>query len=809
MAEHGPERPKNAEEQETALASKKPRGAKEPLPEQIGPYKILEVIGEGGMGVVYHAEQVEPVRRRVALKVIKLGMDTKQFVARFESERQALALMNSPNIAQVFEAGATEQGRPYFVMELVRGDPITEYCDRHRLDTRQRLELFMQVCGGVQHAHQKGVIHRDLKPSNILVTLQDQKAVPKIIDFGVAKATAQPLTEQTLFTEVGQVIGTPEYMSPEQAEMRGQDIDTRTDVYSLGILLYELLVGALPFDARALRRAGLDEFRRRIREEDPPRPSIRMTTLGDDSNRVARNRHTDPAALMRQLRGDLDWIVMRAVEKDPTRRYASASEFASDIARHLRHEPVLASPPSTVYRIGKFVRRHKTGVAAGVFVLAALLAGIAGTTIGLVRATKAEASAKQEAETAKQVSGFLVRLFEVSDPRQARGNTITAREILDRGAEKINQQMEGQPLVQARLMTTMGGVYRRLGLYEQARQLLEKALATRRAALGDDHLGVANSLNNLGLLLWSTGDYHQAQPLIERALEIQETSLGPDHPDVASTLNSLGLLHKETGDYDGARPLFERVLEIRTKALGPDHPDVATGLNNLATISLETGDFEGARPLFKRALEIQEKSLGPDHPDVPRTLDNLATLFYWTGDYAEAKQLRERALPLYEKALGPDHPDVASGLNNLATVLLETGDFAEAKQLLERALAIDEKTLGPDHPTYAIHLHSLGELMLRTRNLAEAERYLQSALEIYEHEFRSDHPYIALIFYNLACLSALQNDRETAIDFLRQSLERGYADDTIVDNPDLSSLHGNPEFEAIVAEVERRIAESD
>jgi len=357
------------------------------LPERVGRYRILELLGEGGMGVVYLAEQTEPVRRKVALKIIKHGMDTKQVVARFEAERQALAMMDHPCVAKVFDAGSTEGGRPYFAMEYVQGVPITEHCDRQRLTTRERLELFQQVCEGVQHAHQNAIIHRDLKPSNVLVSYRDGKATPKIIDFGVAKAIEHKLTEKTLYTEMGVMIGTPEYMSPEQAEMTGQNVDTRTDVYSLGVMLYELLVGALPFESKELRQAGFDEIRRKIREDEPSKPSTRLSTLGGErSTESAKRRKTDPSTLRRQLSGDLDWITMRALEKDRARRYGSPQELAVDIGRYLTDQPVLASPPSTVYRARKFVRRYRGRVIAAGVVFATLLVGMATTAFFMVQA---------------------------------------------------------------------------------------------------------------------------------------------------------------------------------------------------------------------------------------------------------------------------------------------------------------------------------------------------------------------------------------------------------------------------------------
>jgi len=390
------------------------------------------------MGEVWLAEQSQPLRRRVALKLIKAGMDTKQVIARFESERQALAIINHPAIAKVFDAGSTPEGRPYFVMEYVAGVPITERCDNHRLTTRQRLDLFVEVCEGVQHAHQKTIIHRDLKPSNVLVGLQDNKLCPKIIDFGLAKATVQPLTETSMYTQVGTIIGTPDYMSPEQAGLTVQDVDTRTDVYSLGVILYELLVGALPFDQHELRKAGYEGMRQKLLGEDPPSPSKRLSSLGDRSAASAANRGTDSAVLERQLKGDLDWITMKAIEKDRTRRYGSPSELAADIRRHLSNEPVLARPPSVRYRAGKFMLRHRLGVVVSVAAVLLLIA-LAGTMgIQARRIARERDRANQEARLSDRIQSFLIGLFQVSNPSQSRGNTITARELLDNGAHEID-----------------------------------------------------------------------------------------------------------------------------------------------------------------------------------------------------------------------------------------------------------------------------------------------------------------------------------------------------------------------------------
>ncbi|HSG27159.1 MAG TPA: serine/threonine-protein kinase [Candidatus Krumholzibacterium sp.] len=499
---------------------------------RIGQYRLLERVGVGGMGEVWAAMQEEPFHRKVALKILKAGMDTEEVVARFEAERQALALMDHPCIAQVYDAGSTPAGRPFFAMEYVKGMGITEYCDKKKLSTPDRLKLFMSLCEGVQHAHHKAVIHRDLKPNNVIVTEIDDKPVPKIIDFGVAKATASPLTEKKMHTHLGQLIGTPEYMSPEQAELTGEDIDTRTDIYSLGVILYELLAGVLPFASTQLREAGFDGIRKTIREVEPLKPSTMVTTLGDGSSQNAQLRRTDPDSLRSQLKGDLDWIIMKALDKEKNRRYASAMDLAADIQRHLDDEPVLASPPSKVYRVRKFIRRHKLGVTAGALVVLAVILGIAGTTIGMIRAINAEKLARRETETVRSVSTFMEGLFEVSDPGEARGNSITAREILDQGAERISRELADQPLVQARLMMTMGRVYRNLGLYDQSKALLEHALSLRRTELGDRDIEVSDTCEELAALQGATGEFETALPLFEETLSIREELLGAEHPKV-------------------------------------------------------------------------------------------------------------------------------------------------------------------------------------------------------------------------------------------------------------------------------------
>ncbi|MEM7588271.1 MAG: serine/threonine-protein kinase, partial [Acidobacteriota bacterium] len=563
-------------------------------PEVIGPYRILNQLGEGGMGVVYLAEQTEPVRRRVALKMLRSRLPHRQLQVRFAAEQQAMARLHHPNIAQLYEAGSTSEGLPYFVMEWVDGVPITEYCDRERLGIRRRLELFQAVCGAVQHAHEKGLLHRDLKPSNILVYEEHGRAIPKVLDFGIAKSIDQPLVEGTLFTGE-RVIGTPAYLSPEAVSPAdtGIDIDTRSDVYSLGILLYELLVGVRPFEPTGI---SVVKVLRQIIEEEPAGPSVKWAELEQTAQfELAHARALDAGSLAKRLRGELDWIVLKAVAKDRQERYASATHLAADLERHLRQEPVEAGPPSMVYRVRKFVRRQRGLVTAAALLLLTLILGLTGTLVNLQRATQEAERASREAQRANQeaaatqqaleeteeISEFLQRLFKVSDPGEARGNTVTARELLDQGAEKIRAEFENRPLTRARFMLTIGEVYESLGLFDQAEPLLEEALTTREAELDPDHPQVAGAVNSLGRLRFTQGQLDEADVHFRRALEIRERTLPPDHPDLASSLNHLAFLLTNQGRYDEAEPLHLRGLEIEEKVLGPNHPSLVMGLTTL------------------------------------------------------------------------------------------------------------------------------------------------------------------------------------------------------------------------------------
>ena len=726
----------------------------------IGPYRLLQKIGEGGMGEVWVAEQHKPLHRRVALKLIKAGMDTRQVIARFESERQALAMMDHPAIAKVFDAGETSDGRPYFVMEYVQGIPITAYCDTNRLTTAERLELFRHICEGVQHAHQKAIIHRDLKPSNILIAIQDGVAVPKIIDFGVAKATAQSLTERTMYTELGMLIGTPEYMSPEQAEMTGQNVDTRTDVYSLGAILYELLVGALPFDPKELRRAGYDEVRRKIREEDPPKPSTRLSTMGDASTVQAQNRRTERPALLRQIRGDLDWITMKALEKDRTRRYGSPSDLAADIDRYLHHQPVLAGPPSDLYRARKFWQRHRVGVTASAALLALLVAFSVITRFQAVRISRERDRANEEARAKEQITDFLKQLFKVSDPSRARGETITAREILDEGVKKIDGTLADQPALRAELMSEMGEVHETLGLFVEAERLKRQTLSLRQQALGPGHLKTLADMRSLAALLdVRFGREEEAGKLLEEALAIARRTLGEDHDETLKIKGALANALSGQRRYSEAEVLFLDVIEKRKRLFGADKPATLVALSNLSGVYLAQDRYEDSVRLDAEILEMRRRTVGEDHP---QTLESM---------------------------------------NNLAACLIALERYEEARPILERAIVIGESVWGADHPQFGLLLHTRGELAAGEGDLKTAEAYLIRALGLYDE--RAYIAYRPLVLYQLAQVSARLGKAETALDFLARALTEGYepsgSEPAFTDDPALASLRAHPRFQALAS----------
>jgi len=771
----------------------------------IGPYRLLQMIGEGGMGTVWLAEQRSPVRRRVALKIVKTGMDSREMIARFESERQALAVMDHPAIAKVYDAGSTAAGVPYFVMEYVAGVPIADYCDKHRLSMRARLDLFVQVCEGVQHAHQKAIIHRDLKPSNILVTTIDDKAVPKIIDFGVAKAVSQRLTPGTMFTRLGALIGTPECMSPEQADPLSQDIDTRTDVYSLGVIFYELLVGTRPLDFSELRNIAFEELLRRLREDDAPRPSTKVKTLGGRSNQIAQNRRIEPAALGKELRGDLDSIALKALEKDRSRRYDSPSEMAADIRRYLKNEPVLACPPSLSYRARKFVRRHRGPVAAASILAIAVVAFAITMTIQSSRIARERDRANREAAAAERVSDFLVGIFKISDPNEARGNKVTAREILDKGAHELDAKLAGQPQLQARMMATISDVYTGLGLYEPAKQLVQRAVQIRRRELGPEHRDTLNSQRLLARLDQYQGHYSDAEKLFEQTLDAQKRSLGADDADTLRTETALGGLYSQQGRYSDAQQVLSRVAEASRRTLGDEHQNTLSALHSLAIAYDGTHEYAKEESSWSDLVRLRTRVLGQDHPETVAAMSNLAYTYYREGKLAEAERLQRQTLETNRRLLGSDHPDVFTTMGNLGNTLTQEHRFGEAETLQRAALDGRLRVLGADNPDTLFAMNNLAEVLEEEGKYKEAEAMYRKALAGETRVLGPNHPEIGNVWYNLAGLAALQGQRANAIDCLRQALDHGYADpDEMAADNALKSLRNDSQYQSLLAEVRRK-----
>jgi non-specific serine/threonine protein kinase/serine/threonine-protein kinase len=721
----------------------------------IGPYRLEQRLGEGGMGEVWLAEQTAPVRRQVAVKLIKAGMDSRRVVARFEAERQALALMEHPAIARVFDGGSTPDGHPYFVMEYVPGLPLNEHCDRERLTTRQRLELFAQVCDGVQHAHHKAVVHRDLKPSNVLVTLVDGRPLPKIIDFGIAKAMARPLTESALSTEVGALIGTPEYMSPEQADPTSEDVDTRADVYSLGAMLYELLSGALPFPSRDLRSSSLEEMRRKIREVDPLPPSARLATLGEAASEAAQSRGATAEALAREVRGDLDAIAMKALEKERSRRYGSPGELAADIGRYLRSEPILAQPASAGYRVRKFAARNRGKVAAASGALLALLAGVVGTSWEAVEAGRQRARAIEEREranreartaTAQRDFAFrqLARAEAVADlngfllyEAAPNGQRFTAADLLDRAERIVSRQ---QPAADATRVDLLAGIGREYALLEdlaRSRQILDEAYHLSRAS--DEPSTRAKAACALAATLARSGEGARGEALVREALAAlpeepqlildrltcllrgSEVARDGGDPSVAvdraraagelltrvgfpagflSTRVALDLAesYRVAGRLPEAAAAFERASALLA-SLGRDDTETAgTLLNNWAVALDQLGRPLEAEALFRRAIRISSAG-GREATVSPQLLKNLATVLEKLHRLPEAASLAERAQALAWRA----HHEVAvnQALLARAAVYRTMGDLPRAARMLAQVEPRLRRMLPPGHYAFA------------------------------------------------------------------------------------------------------------
>ena len=749
---------------------------------KIGPYTLREPLGEGGFAEVFLAEQEEPVRRRVALKLLKPGMDSREILARFEIERQALAMMQHSGIAKIFDADISETGRSWFAMEYVDGVSITDYCDAHRLGLRERIDLFLGVCEAIQHAHQKGVIHRDLKPSNILVGLAEGKPRTKVIDFGIAKATGGRLTEKTLFTARGMLMGTPAYMSPEQAEMSGVDIDTRSDVYSLGVLLYELLSGEPPFHPRRLSEAGYAEIQRIIREEEPPRPSTKSTTI-EDIKKVASLRCLDENALRKRLNGDLDWIVMKALEKDRTRRYATVQELMTDIGHYLRNEPVDAGPPSARYRFAKFVQRNRVGVAAGSLVLLALAVGIATTTwqwqearaaereavTERDRARKAEQDAATERDKAKEgqeeaakqrdravaVTKFLTEdLLGAAEPSAevGKGKDVLLREVMDASSPAIGRKFSDQPEAEAKIRHTLGETFEKLGQYDKAELHMRRALDLRRRTLGDDHPDTRLSITYLGVVFLRQGKFGEAEKFLREAVERSRRVLNElDHAALVS-ITSLGDLLQSQGQFVEAEKCHREALEARRRIRGNEDYRTLKSVGNLGLALQSQGKFVEAEPLYREALEGFRRVFGNDSSDEMIVLTNLANLFKLQGKLAEAEKLAREAVDGLRRVNGDEHSTTLIAISNLASLLKRQDKFDKAEPLYREALKGFRRVLGDEHPDTLISIYNTGSLVKAQGKFVEAEPYYREALAGFRRVFGKEHPHTLSALHLLSLL---------------------------------------------------------
>jgi eukaryotic-like serine/threonine-protein kinase len=691
-------------------------------------FELVRKLGEGGMGQVWLAEQTSPMRRQVALKLIKAGMYDESVVKRFQAERQSLAIMDHPAIAKVFDAGTTPQGQPYFVMEYVPGLPITEYSDQKKLKIADRLELFIQACEGVQHAHQKAIIHRDLKPANILVVEIDNKAVPRIIDFGLAKATTPHLDGETMFTQMGHFVGTPGYMSPEQADPNVKDIDTRTDVYSLAAVLYVLLAGSQPFDVKAGEKLRLDEMLRKLRDEEPPSPSMRVSGDRETSSATAEARGIEPKQLANLLRGDLDWITMKALEKDRNRRYGTPSDLAADLRRYLNHEAIVARPAGTTYRLRKYIRRHRltVAVAAGLVILLAAFSAL--QMVQLRRITGERDRANRERDRATRITDFMTNMFKVSDPSEARGRSVTAREVLDKASNDMGKGLAKDPSVQAQMMQVLASIYWNLGLFDRAHELAQQALEIRRKFLGPDNPDTLRSMTQLGGILIRQGQFPEAERLERDALVGDRRVMGADDPLTLRTMDYLAVTLGYEGHGDQELQLEREAVEAGTHKLGAEDPEVMRITKNLAAALSGVGRYAEAEQMFRREFEFDRRVEGPDAPHTLIDEGNIGFALKSRGHYAEAEAYYREVLAIQQKVLGMEHRDTTWTMNSLTTVLIEEGQLADAESMSRRVVALRTKALGPEHFETLESKAVLSDVLCREGHTREAEKLQRETL---------------------------------------------------------------------------------
>jgi eukaryotic-like serine/threonine-protein kinase len=837
-----------------------------PLPASIGRYRILRVLGEGGMGVVYEAEQEDP-RRVVALKVIRIGLATPERLSRFRHESDALGRLQHPGIAQIYEASMADTGfglQPYFAMELIRGLPLDRYAEEHRLSTRQKLELMTKICDAVSHAHQRGLIHRDLKPGNILV---DEAGQPKILDFGVARVT-EAEAQRTLQTEVGQIVGTLAYMSPEQVLGDSTEVDTRSDVYSLGVILYQLLSGRLPHDVSGQQ---IPEAIRTIRESDPASLS----------------------SISRIYRGDVETIVGKALEKDKSRRYASAAAMAADMRSYLNDEPIQARPPSATYQLAKFARRHRGLVAGVAAVFVVLVAGIAVSATLAVRARRAEQAAlaerdraSRERDRATRITDFMTGMFKVSDPGESRGNSVTAREILDKASNDLGAGLASDPDAQTQMMRVMAQTYMNLGLFPRAHDLAQKALVARQKLYGPDDPRTLDSMTQLGDLLDREGHHDQAEKIEEQALaaerrvlgednkqtldtlnllvisvgfqgraaeaekldreqiaaltriagpqdeatfaartnlagllffqakyaeaekenrsllEIGRTRWGPDHPRTLAVMDNLAMVLRQEGRLNESEQMFRETLRARQRVQGMEHPETLTAMSDLGDALQAEGKLAESEKLYRQAAEISSRTLGADNPSTLDDRTNIAELLAREGKIQEAGAIFRSVLPLQEKVLGPENPDTLSTRSGLAGVLIREHSYADAEKLARPNYETQRRVLGPEHPDTVYSLQQIGTVLAFTHRYPDAVKLFHQALDAQNAGQGEENRW--RLWYSFACVANAAGNSGEAIRYLQEAVNHGYADaDGLINDEDLKSLRQEPRFRAIVATLKR------
>ena len=742
--------------------------ASESYPERIGQYRILGILGEGGMGVVYRAEQENP-RRLVALKVIKPGVESEATLKRFEHEGQVLGWLQHPGIAKVFEAGRADTGQgpqPFFAMELVHGQPITEYAQAQRLGIRQRLELIAKVCDAAHYAHQKGVIHRDLKSGNILV---DESGEPRILDFGVARATDADIRTTTLQTAVGQLVGTIAYMSPEQIAGDPRELDTRSDVYSLGVVAYELLTGRLPVEVSG---KTIPQAARAISEEEP----------------------TQLRSINRVFRGDVDTIISKALEKDKNRRYQSASDFAADIRRYLSDQPIAARPMTTMYQLRKFTRRNKAFVASVAVAFVLLSAALLSVTLERNRAVRAErhagqqqklaevqraeaetqsAEAQRQAAIAQAVNDFLNNdLLAAVDPLKQQGRDVTVLQVLEKASEAIEDKFREEPLVEAAVRLTLGNTYMSLGRYEPAEPHLQRAVALQKEELGEEHADTLSSLMSLGFLYVRQGRYDEAEPLFVKLLDRYRRALGEDASETLSTMGVLGVLYKRQGRYAEAEPLYVKVLEARRRVLGDEHRHTMVSMNNLAILYRIQGQYDKAEPLYAEALALSRRVLGEEHPDTLNLMNSLGVLYKRQRRFDEAESMCLAVVEAQRRVLGKEHPDALLSVSNLASLCVWQKRYEKAASLCLEALEGRRRMLGEEHPDTLTSMHDLGSVYTHAKRFDEAEPLLVKALEARRRVLGDDHPDTG---DSLSCLAGLyqhQDRHDVAVPLYREALSQ-------------------------------------